>query len=87
MTRQERRDLIREIWGEQKGSQLVWVGGLGGLAAQDAQHGWLVLILWLGGVLPALVGRWAGCATGPARCVGWILWAVRAGGQRDQRQA
>ena len=26
MTRQERRDLIREIWGEQKGSQLVWVG-------------------------------------------------------------
>ena len=37
-------DLISEIWGERKASQLVWVGLL--------LNGWIVLILWLGGVLP-----------------------------------
>ncbi|MFU8886206.1 MAG: queuosine precursor transporter [Cyanobacteriota bacterium] len=41
-------DLISEIWGEQKASQLVWVGLL--------LNGWIVLILWLGGVLPGLAG-------------------------------
>ncbi len=39
-------DLISEIWGEQKASQLVWVGLL--------LNGWIVLTLWLGGVLPGL---------------------------------
>ncbi|OUT74144.1 MAG: transporter [Synechococcus sp. TMED19] len=37
-------DLISEIWGEKKASQLVWVGLL--------LNGWIVFILWLGGVLP-----------------------------------
>ena len=37
-------DLISEIWGEQKATQLVWVGLL--------LNGWIVFILWLGGVLP-----------------------------------
>jgi uncharacterized integral membrane protein (TIGR00697 family) len=41
-------DLISEIWGEQKASQLVWVGLV--------LNGWIVLILWLGGVLPGLAG-------------------------------
>ncbi len=41
-------DLISEIWGEQKAGQLVWVGLL--------LNGWIVLILWLGGVLPGLPG-------------------------------
>ena len=41
-------DLISELWGEQKASQLVWVGLL--------LNGWIVLILWLGGVLPVLAG-------------------------------
>jgi uncharacterized integral membrane protein (TIGR00697 family) len=41
-------DLISELWGEQKASQLVWVGLL--------LNGWIVLILWLGGVLPGLAG-------------------------------
>ena len=41
-------DLISEIWGEQKAGQLVWVGLL--------LNGWIVLILWLGGVLPGLAG-------------------------------
>jgi hypothetical protein len=41
-------DLISEIWGEQKASQLVWVGLL--------LNGWVVLILWLGGLLPGLPG-------------------------------
>ena len=39
-------DLISEIWGEDKASQLVWVGLL--------LNGWIVLILWLGGVLPGV---------------------------------
>jgi uncharacterized integral membrane protein (TIGR00697 family) len=39
-------DLISEIWGEEKASQLVWVGLL--------LNGWIVLILWLGGVLPGV---------------------------------
>ena len=34
-------DLISELWGEQKASQLVWVGLL--------LNGWVVFILWLGG--------------------------------------
>ena len=37
-------DLISELWGEQKASQLVWIGLLLNL--------WIVLILWLGGILP-----------------------------------
>jgi queuosine precursor transporter len=41
-------DLISEIWGEQKAGQVVWVGLL--------LNGWIVLILWLGGVLPGLAG-------------------------------
>jgi uncharacterized PurR-regulated membrane protein YhhQ (DUF165 family) len=41
-------DLISELWGERKASQLVWVGML--------LNGWIVLILWLGGVLPGLDG-------------------------------
>ncbi|MDH4405379.1 MAG: queuosine precursor transporter [Cyanobium sp. D14.bin.5] len=41
-------DLISELWGEQKASQLVWVGLL--------LNGWIVLILWLGGILPGLAG-------------------------------
>jgi len=41
-------DLVSEIWGEQKASQLVWVGLV--------LNGWMVLILWLGGVLPGLEG-------------------------------
>jgi len=41
-------DLISEIWGEDKASQLVWVGLL--------LNGWIVLILWLGGVLPGVAG-------------------------------
>ena len=41
-------DLISEIWGEERASQLVWVGLL--------LNGWIVLILWLGGVLPGLPG-------------------------------
>jgi len=41
-------DLVSEIWGEQKASQLVWVGLV--------LNGWIVLILWLGGVLPGLAG-------------------------------
>ncbi|QPN60066.1 queuosine precursor transporter [Synechococcus sp. CBW1002] len=49
-------DLISEIWGEQKASQLVWVGLL--------LNGWIVLILWLGGVLPGLDG-WGGAAGVP----------------------
>jgi uncharacterized PurR-regulated membrane protein YhhQ (DUF165 family) len=47
-------DLISEIWGERKASQLVWVGLL--------LNGWIVLILWLGGVLPGLDGLGAGQA-------------------------
>ena len=41
-------DLISEIWGERRASQLVWVG--------LALNGWIVLILWLGGTLPGLPG-------------------------------
>lgn len=41
-------DLISEIWGEERASQLVWVGLL--------LNGWIVLILWLGGLLPGLPG-------------------------------
>ncbi|WP_087069420.1 queuosine precursor transporter [Cyanobium sp. NIES-981] len=41
-------DLISEIWGERKAGQLVWVG--------LALNGWVVLVLWLGGVLPGLAG-------------------------------
>lgn len=41
-------DLISEIWGEQKASQLVWVGLV--------LNGWIVLILWLGGILPGVEG-------------------------------
>ncbi|MCT0203202.1 queuosine precursor transporter [Synechococcus sp. CS-603] len=45
-------DLISEIWGEQKATQLVWVGLV--------LNGWIVLILWLGGVLPGLDGYGGG---------------------------
>jgi len=41
-------DLISEIWGEQKANQVVWVGLL--------LNGWVLLILWLGGLLPAMPG-------------------------------
>ena len=41
-------DLISELWGEQKASQLVWVGLL--------LNGWVVFILWLGGMLPGTDG-------------------------------
>jgi len=41
-------DLISELWGEQRASQVVWVGLL--------LNGWVVLILWLGGLLPGLAG-------------------------------
>ena len=37
-------DVISEIWGERRASQLVWVGLLVNL--------WILLIVWLGGVLP-----------------------------------
>jgi hypothetical protein len=37
-------DLISELWGERRASQLVWVGLL--------LNGWIVLVLWLAGVLP-----------------------------------
>ena len=41
-------DLISELWGEQKANQVVWVGLL--------LNGWVLLILWLGGLFPALAG-------------------------------
>ena len=41
-------DLISELWGERRASQVVWVGLL--------LNGWVVLILWLGGVMPGLRG-------------------------------
>jgi uncharacterized integral membrane protein (TIGR00697 family) len=41
-------DLISELWGEQKANQVVWVGLL--------LNGWVLLILWLGGLLPAMPG-------------------------------
>jgi hypothetical protein len=41
-------DLISELWGERRASQLVWVGLL--------LNGWIVLVLWLGGVLPGPPG-------------------------------
>ena len=41
-------DLISEIWGEERANQVVWVGLL--------LNGWVVLILWIGGVLPAMPG-------------------------------
>nr|YP_002049331.1 hypothetical protein PCC_0705 [Paulinella chromatophora]ACB43121.1 hypothetical protein PCC_0705 [Paulinella chromatophora] len=41
-------DLISEIWGESKASQLVWVGFI--------VNCWIILILWLGGVSPGLDG-------------------------------
>ena len=37
-------DIISEIWGERRASQLVWVGLLVNL--------WILLVVWLGGVLP-----------------------------------
>ena len=41
-------DLISELWGEERATQLVWVGLL--------LNGWVVLILWLGGLMPGLNG-------------------------------
>ena len=41
-------DLISEIWGEERAAQVVWVGLL--------LNGWVVLILWLGGLMPGLSG-------------------------------
>ena len=41
-------DLISELWGEQKANQVVWIGLL--------LNGWVLLILWLGGLFPALAG-------------------------------
>ena len=41
-------DLISELWGEEKANQVVWVGLL--------LNGWVLLILWLGGLLPAMPG-------------------------------
>ena len=37
-------DLISELYGEKKARDMVWVGLL--------LNGWVVLLLWLGGVLP-----------------------------------
>jgi len=46
-------DLLSEIWGERRASQVVWVGLL--------LNGWIVLVLWLGGVLPGVDGYgWGG---------------------------
>ena len=46
-------DLLSEIWGERRASQVVWVGLL--------LNGWIVLVLWLGGVLPGVDGYgWSG---------------------------
>ena len=41
-------DLISELWGEERATQVVWVGLL--------LNGWVVLILWLGGLMPGLTG-------------------------------
>ena len=41
-------DLISELWGEERATQLVWVGLL--------LNGWVVLILWVGGLMPGLNG-------------------------------
>ena len=41
-------DLISEIWGERRASQVVWVGLM--------LNGWIVLVLWLGGILQGLDG-------------------------------
>ena len=41
-------DLISELWGEKRAAQVVWVGLL--------LNGWVVLILWLGGILPGVEG-------------------------------
>ncbi len=41
-------DLISELWGEKRAGQVVWVGLL--------LNGWVVLILWLGGLLPGVEG-------------------------------
>ena len=45
-------DLISELWGERRASQLVWVGLL--------LNGWIVLVLWLGGILPGPDGLGGG---------------------------
>ena len=37
-------DVISEIWGEQRASQLVWVGLMVNI--------WILLIVWFGGILP-----------------------------------
>ena len=41
-------DLISELWGEERATQVVWVGLL--------LNGWVVLVLWLGGLMPGLNG-------------------------------
>ena len=41
-------DLISELWGEERANQLVWVGLL--------LNGWVLLVLWLGGLPPAVPG-------------------------------
>ena len=41
-------DLISELWSERKANQVVWVGLL--------LNGWVLLILWLGGLLPGMAG-------------------------------
>ena len=41
-------DLISELWGEERATQVVWVGLL--------LNGWVVLILWVGGLMPGLNG-------------------------------
>ena len=41
-------DLISELWGEKRAAQVVWVGLL--------LNGWVVLILWIGGLMPGLSG-------------------------------
>ena len=41
-------DLISELWGERRATQVVWVGLL--------LNAWVVFILWLGGILPAIPG-------------------------------
>lgn len=57
-------DLLSEIWGEQRTSQVVWVGLL--------LNGWIVLVLWLGGVLPGLDG-FGGVAGVPTPAAGEAL--------------